>query len=346
MKTLIAIVLSLLLALPAWGSDLTRSITFANGSRLTAAQLHELLDGATIASSFLTGKDTATNLLGADYLLLYTAVPPAGFRKIRATAALYNNTALITDATAKSAPTAADYLLLYDATGLQLAKTSIGSLQSNITYTLSFTNLDFHSTPTNNDKLLVFSAQYGSNRVASLASLITNLPALGWGTNSATNYIQLTNADQIPIFSTVVTTNGVSNVLSKVTFLQLSNAIAGVPSASFTSTNVNLAAGSVLNMAHGLGATPSVVRWVLVCTTANAGYSIGDEIPISSVVGSSAWETDALPTFTGGANATNVFLSYYKTTPTSMELNVVTKNADGMTGLTEASWKAKVYAKP
>lgn len=337
MKTIIAILLSLVLALPAWGADITRSITFTDGSRLTAAQLHTLIDGATVSTTFYTGKDTETALGGGDYFLVYSPTY-TGFRKITATAALYNNTALITGATEKSAPTAADYLLLYDATGLQLAKTSIGSLQSNITYTLSFTNLAFHSTPTNNDKLLIFSSQYGSNRVASLASLVTNLPALGWGTNSATNYIQLTNADQIPIFSTVVTTNGVSNVLSKVTVGQLAAYVASNTVAlAYDSTNypIPTAAGVITNI-HNLNKLPIVLRALVVCVTNEFGFISGDEVNFESVLVVGAYVGPA----TVACNTNN----FYFMSDGNTSYGLRRKDTGALATMTKNNWRLKFRA--
>ena len=67
----------------------------------------------------------------------------------------------------------------------------------------------------------------------------------------------------------------------------------------------NLALNAVTwSAAHGLSATPSKVRAVLVCTGADAasGYAIGDEIFASDVSNSNALE----PAFTVMANATNV----------------------------------------
>ena len=47
---------------------------------------------------------------------------------------------------------------------------------------------------------------------------------------------------------------------------------------TFTSSDQTVAIDTRLEIAHSLGAKPSLVQVTLKCTTANANYSVGDEI--------------------------------------------------------------------
>ncbi len=349
MKKLIGLILAgftFLSTLKTGASEISRSITFTDGSRLTAAQLHTLIDGATINTTFMTGQDLETTLAGGDYFLAYSPTFN-DWRKITATSALYNNTALVTGAADRTSPASTDYLFGYD--GTQLAKFQLSTLTSNLSYTIGFTNLATHTTPTNNDKLLIFSDTFGSNRIISLAGLITNLPVLGWGTNAAGASMQLSSNDTFTVFSTLVQSNGMtSNIVSKVTFQQLSNAIVGslaVP--SFTSTNITITTGDMANYAHGLGATPKNVRWVLVCTTTDANYLAGDEISADQpyMEYQSVGDTLTRRVFAYGANSTNIFISY-STTGSGVTLKILTRGQNAISNWSPSNWKAKVYASP
>lgn len=74
----------------------------------------------------------------------------------------------------------------------------------------------------------------------------------------------------------------------------------------YTSANHVLAEGedgTMVSYAHGLGAKPTFVNWVLVCITGHANYLAGDEIPISHAVDPAAPET---PVFYPNDDATNI----------------------------------------
>lgn len=63
--------------------------------------------------------------------------------------------------------------------------------------------------------------------------------------------------------------------------------------------------GTFYIVAHGLGGVPRWVRWVLVCQTADLGYSVGDEVDVDSA----QINGNANQMFSWGANATNIFIS-------------------------------------
>ena len=104
----------------------------------------------------------------------------------------------------------------------------------------------------------------------------------------------------------------------------------------FASTEYTIATGAIADTAHGLGAQPPAykVKWVLVCKTTDAGYAVGDEVPVEQFTAS------GYPVFAPGANATNVFLGCERTNPT-----VITKTGSNLnTAITSSRWKAKCYA--
>lgn len=80
---------------------------------------------------------------------------------------------------------------------------------------------------------------------------------------------------------------------SNVTLTQNANDItiatsgSSVFTSSFVSTDQTITAAGSLTLAHGLGAMPTLIQSRLRCTTADNGYSIGDELIISTTGGAS-----------------------------------------------------------
>lgn len=106
----------------------------------------------------------------------------------------------------------------------------------------------------------------------------------------------------------------------------------------FTSTTVDrsvwaVSAGAdLINEAHGLGAVPRFVRAVLVCTTAELDYSIGDEVSSDQAeYGDGA----ALKVI---ATATHVIVRKKANANVFLEIDGVTLDRD--------DWSIRVYAKP
>jgi hypothetical protein len=101
------------------------------------------------------------------------------------------------------------------------------------------------------------------------------------------------------------------------------------------------ATSSLTNVAHGLAAMPSWVRVVLVCTTTDLGYSVGDEVELAPLITASAG--DQYPAFTLRANATNVSLQ--RSNVAGVYVNRISAVAGTLTLITEASWNYKVYTR-
>lgn len=121
---------------------------------------------------------------------------------------------------------------------------------------------------------------------------------------------------------------------------------AGLRAARFTSTLFALGTGTLANSAHGLGAVPFGLRWVLACQDVggDAGYAQNDEVPATCFTARfSAGNVETIGiAYVGGANATNVFLSG----STLGAVGVAHKTTGDYTAITTAKWKAKCYAKP
>jgi hypothetical protein len=284
MKTKLAILLMglALMARPAGASDLTRGVTFTDGQRLYAAQLHQLVDNTSIAAAFYTGQSAETTLPTGDLLLVYSPTL-LGYRKITAQNALYGNTALITGQTEKTALATNDYVLLYDTSGGVLKKASLANISLNATNLIAgqpavtnlsstaqllvlnngtnasitasnlfwsletwnkpFTNLLTHTAPTNQDRLLIWDSTAGTNKTTTLGGLVTNLPLA----------TLLTNTDSLLIFSTS-TNSGTAgtNLVARTTMQQLLTLVSNnIVAPLFTNTPVGGAKVQVNFIADG-----------------------------------------------------------------------------------------------
>lgn len=130
--------------------------------------------------------------------------------------------------------------------------------------------------------------------------------------------------------------SGKTIILPTTTTIPQATFNAALTASTFISGDLTLVAGIIGNVAHGFSATPKQTRWVLKCTTTNAGYAVGDEIGIHSV-----WlASEGTSVFVDGANATNVWCTLLQTTG----LDVLNKTTGAFTGFTATSWIAKCYA--
>lgn len=366
----------------ATAGDLTRGVTFSDGQRLTASELHQLVDDASISTDFLTTKPAASSVLAGDDLLIYSASGSA-FYKVTAQTLLYGNTSLITGEPEKTAPQTNDYALIYDAGGGVLSKVSLGnlcldntnllpgfplldasnvllsdvlwdyhggtnngatlaSLCSAFDYSTPWTNLTFRTAISNADTIPIFDSVARTNRQMTLAGLLTNAPPV--------TAISLTNppisgADTFLLWSTATNTDnpaGTNSHVAKVSYSTVSNTLQQAWAAQLQTNFVSgllavpNANNSIVttNTAHGLPGKPQLVRWVLVCQTAELGYVSNDEVDVASLYDAGGTK----PAFTWGADATNVWL---------IEGNkpaVYKKDASGASAMTLADWDAKCYA--
>jgi hypothetical protein len=109
----------------------------------------------------------------------------------------------------------------------------------------------------------------------------------------------------------------------------------------FTSATAGVTNGSkILDTAHGLPGTPSLVRAVMVCQTATLGYTVGDEVDVAAVGLDVAHSSASAQYFTFGANSTNV----YVTTCFGITAGLANKTSGVVTVTTNSLWRVKVYA--
>lgn len=313
----------------AHGADLQRGTTFSDGQRITASDLHDLVDDATIVSGFFVNKSAASSLTGSDLFMVYNAAS-SSYLKITANAALYQNTAFITGQSEKTAPVTGDFLLLYDTSGTTLKKVQVGSLILNNTNLIASqpiinrTNLSYLT--------VVPVLNNGTNGAATFASILSFFNY----TNSFTNLTLTTlpiAADRILLFDSVLGTNKNTTLASVRT---------NVFQQTYTSAQFAFSIGVKLNAAHGFPGTPQSVRVVLVETNsldAFTGYVAGDEVDVSTVDEGSAGSGSA--NFTYGANATNIFVICNNASLVQMATKT---NAARVAISAAANWNIKAYA--
>ncbi len=110
----------------------------------------------------------------------------------------------------------------------------------------------------------------------------------------------------------------------------------GIFTKPYTSADQTITSAGALTLAHSLGAAPEILRFTLICQTAELGYSIGQE-------------EDPMLGYTLGGNqglsivcdATNINLRYGSATSAF----VLTHKTTGVaTGITNGNWKLRVRA--
>lgn len=160
---------------------------------------------------------------------------------------------------------------------------------------------------------------------------ITNLPPSR--INLTSNYVivgvsnNIGSAVSLPVFAAMVATNP---------------AVPGFTSFEYSIT----ASGNLVNTNHGLGVTPGMVRWVLVCKTADGTFAVGDEIEVQNLMNDITNPSFLqYPVFTLGANSTNVWASTVDTV-TVLTVNKDQSTTPGYVALTESRWRLKCYARP
>lgn len=107
----------------------------------------------------------------------------------------------------------------------------------------------------------------------------------------------------------------------------------------YVSAQQTITAAGTLTLAHSLGAKPTLVQAVLQCTTAQGGYSIGDEVyinPHSTLQAGSSRGISVVPDATNlnvkyGSDATGVF-------------TIIRKDTGNLIDITNGSWRLVLRA--
>lgn len=362
----IIIFVILLVASTVPAADLTSGHIFTPGEQnITHVEMNAIVGGATINTAFFTDKSSLTP--AASDVFLYYSVANTAFRKTTLNTLLLGNSALITGQSEDGSPAANDFLLTYDTSGGTLRKVSVQNLivgttnlflsfpqittpdmgdfiglshgvtnakvsvsdflllsRTNFDYTTLFAGLPTHTAPTNQDSLLIYDRVNGTNKQISLIALYTNLPTIA----------AIRGDDVIPLVQT-------GTNLAKATFTTISNqVVSGMVTTNYlplkySSGDFPLPNQShMTNLAHGLPATPQSVKWVIVCSTAEAGFAVGDQVPAADV-----WDSaGGVRAFATGVNATNVFV-IQENNP-----RVMAKDNTGAANLTPANWRFRIEA--
>jgi hypothetical protein len=109
----------------------------------------------------------------------------------------------------------------------------------------------------------------------------------------------------------------------------------------FVSAEQTLTSAGAVIIPHGLGVTPALFQFRLICKTAEVGYSIDDELIISngfeSSTGSANYGFSCVP------DTTNINIRY----GSQVQVFIVNHKTTGVgTGLNNVNWKLIVRAWP
>lgn len=106
----------------------------------------------------------------------------------------------------------------------------------------------------------------------------------------------------------------------------------------FTSTNITISVGGGDAQNHPFGAVPSIVLGYLVCTTADAGYSVGDVVRYDST---NNRNVSGVMMITVWANATQVGVGFGAS---GGAINISNKTTKNDTAINLASWRYVIKA--
>lgn len=343
----------------AAAADINKGYAFTPTDRVTNTKLNNLVDAATINTTFITDKTSATPTSGDVFLM----VRGGTFYKVSFTDMVLNYSTLITGQTEDTQPATGDWLLTYDISASALkkvqlmsvwtndflingrpvltnaaadttlvlgydtttgtyGKTTLSNLTQQLFTFLAFTNLAQHTAPTNADALLVWDSVGQTNKQISLINLWSNAPRAA----------SITSTDALPAI-----------VAGKIATINYGDFRQSVQPTNFVSYDYSIAAGQIADTNHGIGRTPTLVRWTFVMSDASGdvGYVRGDEVPFTSIVES----TIGVQRFMGGANSSNVFLTAVNTIG-SEYLDMPNKTNGAVTHIDRTKWRIRCYATP
>jgi hypothetical protein len=113
--------------------------------------------------------------------------------------------------------------------------------------------------------------------------------------------------------------------------------------ASYDSGDQTISSGGTLSLTHGLGAKPKIVQFYVKCLTAEANYSIGDEIQLGGpgivYVGAGS---STIGGFASVAGATTISIRF--TAASANPIYALDKTTGALAGLTNANWAFIVRA--
>jgi len=229
------------------GTDITRGITFVDGQKINASQLHQLVDNATIPATFITAKTTHSFPANADYFLM-----SSGGVLYKVTYANIIANPLMLTGLAGDIPKSTDLMMFYSQTNNDLRSVSITNLYKNASsninvsylsyggtngYVLSNWTGSFYGFQTNNHPQTLWWGTNGIPYQQSLSNLET-IFASDLGTNRNIPYVNKQLFYPWLVYGTNSTTNGFGYVTNfPITSIIVSNAATGTNGLATLSTN-------------------------------------------------------------------------------------------------------------
>lgn len=176
-----------------------------------------------------------------------------------------------------------------------------------------------------------------SAATATIGTAAGNLVALdGSAKLPAVDASQLINIQTAGLADGAVTANKLASTLdlsSKTITLPTANT--PVFTKSFTSSELTISNAGGGSIAHSLGAVPKLIQVLLICKTAEQGYSIGD-----TVVWGTFWQAQDRGLSVGG-DSTNITYRYAAQATPFSYLN---KSTGASNALTNANWRVIIRA--
>lgn len=296
------------------------------GKSVTSTRLNNHVDSAIILPGAITEQtDIATGIASDDLLLMSDTSASSALKKVQAQNVL--PVGVITSKTDLAAAIATDdYLLVYDTSAAALKKVAASAI-------------------------LPPEAITGKTDIAAAVAAGDLLLMADVSASNALMKIQAQNLLPLEVITSKTALTAVAgNDLALVSDTSASGALRKVALAdltpTFTSSAValnGLGAGKPIDVAHGLvdnagaAVVPRFVRAVLVCTTANLNYSIGDEVDALSAIDGGTNP----PSVNAGASTTNVWVCQ---SVASASLQIKNKTTGVFAAITPSSWSVKVYA--
>ncbi|WP_210420169.1 hypothetical protein [Aquisphaera giovannonii] len=177
-----------------------------------------------------------------------------------------------------------------------------------------------------------------ANNLSDVSSVSTSRTNLGLGTAAV-------KATSDNTKSTVAAVSGSITAGHIATFADSSGTVqdGGSPvfTKSYSTTGQAISLGGTLTLTHGLGAAPKFIMTSIVCTSAEAGYNVGDELIVS--LGGPYSGTSV--TATGGAmtvDATTINIKW--SNGVAVFNSMLNKSTGAVVSLTESKWTLSVKA--
>jgi hypothetical protein len=204
-------------------------------------------------------------------------------------------------------------------------------------------NITLHLAPTGSPTLAVSgqtakSLKYYDSTGAK--QFITSAVApLGWNSDVIDDGTDWVMQDILPIATVFSTSSEIKTGTEAAKAIAPNNLLAAQGfTAYFESAQQTITSAGLLTIAHGLGRRPVLTHYVLVNTTAEQGYSVGDYLYIPGSTSNSAADNKGISSV---MDATNLSIRYGAA---AAVFDVLTKTTGSGVSLTNANWRLIVRA--